>query len=57
MKLPRWIPRTIRPSDMGGYGVVWDNMSDNERRWSFLIDVAIFVVFGSGFALFLWSMT
>ena len=43
MKLPTWLPKVSRPWNPA-YGPVWDAMSDNEKRVSFLVDVVIVVV-------------
>lgn len=41
-KLPTWIPRISRPFNPA-YHSTYDKMTDNERRWSFLIDVGIVI--------------
>ena len=40
MQLPTWIPKVPRPWNPA-YQEVWDVMTDNEKRASFLVDVAI----------------
>lgn len=42
-KLPTWIPRISRPFNPA-YRSTYDRMTDNDKRWSFLIDVGIVVV-------------
>lgn len=43
MKLPNWVPKVNRPWNPT-YVSTWDAMSDNEKRWSFLIDVIIVTI-------------
>jgi len=43
MQLPTWIPKVSRPWNPA-YGPVWDKMSDNEKRWSWLFDAFVVVV-------------
>lgn len=43
MKLPNWIPQVGRPWNYA-YGDVWDAMTPNERRASWLFDAAVVVV-------------
>jgi hypothetical protein len=38
--LPTWVPRISRPFDPDR-AAVFDVMTDDEKRWSFLVDVAI----------------
>lgn len=40
MKLPSWIPKVGKPNSPD-YGSTWEQMADNEKRWSFLIDLAL----------------
>ena len=51
MKLPHWIPQVQRPWNPA-FGETWDAMTPNERRASFLIDIAICGVFLSLLAIF-----
>lgn len=39
-KLPTWVPRVRRPWNPA-YREVWDHMTDNDKRWSFVVDAAI----------------
>lgn len=43
MRAPKWIPQVRRPWNPA-YREVWDAMSPDERRWSFLFDALIAVV-------------
>jgi hypothetical protein len=40
MKIPTWVPKVSRPRNPA-YGPTWDAMNDNEKRASFLVDMAI----------------
>jgi hypothetical protein len=40
MRLPDWFPEVSRPWNPA-YKHVWDAMSSQERKWSFLIDMCI----------------
>lgn len=42
-KLPTWIPKVPRPFNPA-YHSTWDAMSDNEKRWSFIVDIVIVAV-------------
>ena len=44
MKLPTWIPMVARPSNRE-WAETWDAMSENERRWSFLVDISMVFAF------------
>lgn len=43
MKLPTWVPRISRPWNED-WRDTFDAMSDNEKRWSFVVDVIICAV-------------
>jgi hypothetical protein len=46
MKAPNWIPKVSRPFNPA-WSDAWDAMSDDEKRWSFLIDALLIAgVFG-----------
>jgi hypothetical protein len=49
MKLPTWIPKVPRPWNPA-WCEAWDIMSDNEKRWSFVVDMVIL----ASFFLFIW---
>jgi hypothetical protein len=40
MALPRWIPKVKRPWNPA-YAPIWDQMTDTEKRWSWLTDVGM----------------
>lgn len=43
MRAPKFIPKTTRPWNPA-LREVWDAMSDNEKRWSTIIDIAVCAV-------------
>lgn len=40
MKAPRWIPKVRKPFNPAFHDT-WDAMTDDEKRWSFLLDMVI----------------
>lgn len=42
-KLPKWIPQVSKPWNPA-YKEVWEAMTPNEKRWSFLVDVIVVAV-------------
>jgi hypothetical protein len=52
VKLPKWIPQVSEPWN-DAYKATWNCMTPDERRWSFLIDVAMLATFGA-LLLLLW---
>lgn len=49
--LPKWVPQASRPFS---WGETWDAMSENERRWSGIMD-AVILVGGLSFIFFIWG--
>ena len=43
MVLPTWIPKVRRPWN-AAWAETWDQMSDNEKRLSFLVDAAVILL-------------
>lgn len=41
-KLPEWVPQVSRPYNHA-YREVWDAMTPNDRRWSFVVDVLVVI--------------
>ena len=50
MQLPNWIPKIRRPFNPA-YHSTWEKMSDNDKRWSFLVDTTIVALVAVG----LWT--
>lgn len=44
MRLPDWLPQVNRPWNPA-YRDVWDSMTPNEKRWSFVLDCLVSMVF------------
>lgn len=42
-QLPTWIPQVPKPWNPA-YHETWEAMTPNERRWSFIVDMVIFIV-------------
>lgn len=48
--LPRWIPE-IAPPSHGRALLDWHRMTPNQRRWSWLLDLALWIAGGAVFLI------